>query len=141
MQLKAGSAAVTNGSHVVTLAGANLRPGQVPIGALFKVRNIPGLYDIGAVDYQAQTLSLTAPYLGPSADPVQYLIVVDFTDNISLPEVHAGDIDAPDIITRALRAIDAAVGHEILITQAINIDGGTPFSVFGDTASINGGTP
>lgn len=107
MQIKTGVVTVENQSPVVVGQGTQWLEQVLP-GALFKVRGVPGIYEVGAVQTDTQ-LQLTAPFVGPTAQSVEYLIAIDFTSNIGLPEICTGDIEVPDIITRAFRLLDEAV--------------------------------
>jgi len=104
-QYSLGTVTVTNAS--ATVAGVStVWIGNINIGDLFKVKGEDALYNIGAVTDNT-TLSLTSVYAGTTKASQNYQITVDFTPNMEIPEIWAGDIDWPYHLTQGLRIIDA----------------------------------
>lgn len=109
MQYSTGTVTFTNGSATVTGFSTNWNSGNVVAGQQIHHADFPlAAYTISSVNYGAQTLQLTTNYTAPTASGVYYVVVSDYTPNLNLPEIGAGDIHAAQIVTRALRKLDVA---------------------------------
>jgi hypothetical protein len=105
---------VTNGSATVTGVGT-LWLANVSVGDTFKIKDEDAIYTIGAVNSDT-SISLTANYAGATKTNFEYQITVDFTPNLELPEIWAGDIDWPYHLTQALRKIDEVYPRRVKLT-------------------------
>jgi len=103
-QYRTGTVSVTNGSPVVTGSGTAWLT-NVSIGDAFKLESENVVYSIASVDSDTQ-ITLSTNYVGVTDSGLTYQIVVDFTPNLALPEIWAGDIDWPYHLTVGLRRID-----------------------------------
>lgn len=112
MQYRTGTVTVTNGSAVVTGSGTSWLT-YVSAGSLFKKQSTNVIYDIASVDSNTQ-ITLSSVYAGISESGISYAIVKDFTPNLGLPEIWAGDIDWPTVLTKALRLLDTAFEGTVL---------------------------
>jgi len=106
-QYKVGTVTVSGEYQVVLGAGTNWLS-EVEIGNVFQKRGANVLYPIAAIDSNTQ-LRLQSNYAGSGEIGMLYTISRDFTPNLNLPEVNAGDIDWPFHVTTALRMIDSAL--------------------------------
>ena len=97
----AGSATITG---VDTLWLVNVQAGNE-----IKIGDDPVFYVIGAVASDT-SLTLTAPYPATVAGE-DYLIVNDFTGNVGLPLLNSGDLNSPEIFTRAMQIIDTQLNY------------------------------
>lgn len=103
-QYRTGTVSVTNGSAVVTGSGTVWLT-NAAAGDAFKIESENVVYSIASVDSDTQ-ITLSTNYVGVTDSALTYQIVVDFTPNLSLPEIWAGDIDWPYHLTLGLRRID-----------------------------------
>lgn len=111
-QYKTGTVSVTNGSAVVT--GTNtLWLSNINAGDAFTVAGTGVIYDVASVDSDTQ-ISLTAPYGGSTASGLIYAATRDFTSPDNFPELVAGDIETPTILTRAIRKIQQKFNSVLL---------------------------
>jgi len=110
MQYKIGTVDVTNAS--ATVVGYNtLWLANVQAGDSFKIRGENVIYTVASVDTNTQ-LTLSSTYVGDSASGVNYQITKDFTDNLGLTEIWAGDIDWPYHLTAGvIRKLDNLLGY------------------------------
>jgi len=109
MQYQTGTVSVTNGSAIVTGSGT-LWLTYASIGDLFKVKGEDAIYTIASVDTDTQ-ITLSANYAGTTDTGLQYQIARDFTPNLNLYEVWAGDKDWPYHLTvSTLRKLDSLLG-------------------------------
>ena len=105
-QYKLGNVTVTNGGTSVIGASCDwLTASNVRVGDLFKVRALAAWYTVSAVN-TATKVTISPAYAGSNASNVAYTIARDFTSNANIPEMSGGDVDWPDVYTRAMRAID-----------------------------------
>lgn len=107
-QYKTGTAAVTNGSAIVTGTGtawlANVAPGDG-----FTIAGTGVTYDVGSVDSDTQ-ITLSAPYAGTTGSGLTYTVFRDFEENTGAPEMTQGDIETATVFTRAIRKIGQRLG-------------------------------
>lgn len=103
-QYRTGTVSVTNGSPIVSGSGTAWIE-NVSIGDAFKIESENVVYSVASVDSDNQ-ITLSTNYVGVTASGLTYQIVVDFTPNLELPEIWAGDIDWPYHLTQGLRRID-----------------------------------
>lgn len=115
-QYNEGSVSITGGTNVVTGVGTSwLNPeplvGQaVTPGMMFKVlADDLVFYEITNVylDGSDEKLELNVNYPDTVVEAA-YIVCRDFTPNLSLPLVKTGDLDAADVISRALQMLDQA---------------------------------
>lgn len=114
MQYTTGVVNVTNNSAAVTGVGT-LWIANVAMGDTFKVKDEDAIYTIGAVGSDT-SITLTANYAGTTKTNQDYQITVDFTPNLSIPEIWAGDVDWPYHLTQALRRIDEVYPRRVRLT-------------------------
>lgn len=117
MQIRTGSADVTNGSAtVVASTGNDWTDAQV--GSLFSITGTSAtgvLYTVAAITNPASSgsgkweLTLSAPYAGTTATGQPYQITRDFTPLLSLPLIYRGDTDTAALINRAFALLDQAI--------------------------------
>jgi hypothetical protein len=123
MQYSQGTVAFVNGSPTVVGTGTNWSAGNVLVGHQIHHDNFPLVpYTIGNINYTTQTITLSSNYAGSSDPTASYQVVTDFTPNLNLPELNAGDLNAPAILTRALRKVDTSVsmGSSQAIVEALS---------------------
>lgn len=129
-QYRTGTVAVTSASAVVTGSGTSWLT-YVAVGDTFKIESENAIYNIASVDSDTQ-ITLTTNYAGTTASSQSYQITVDFTPNLEIPEIWAGDLDWPYHLTNGLRLIDslfagALTDHGILLGSGTGAV--TPMSV------------
>lgn len=111
-QYRAGKASVTNDSATVTGSGtfwlANISQGDA-----FTVAGSNVIYDVASVQSDTQ-LTLSTPYSGTTISEATYAVTRDFTSPDNFPELVAGDIETPTIITRAIRKIQQKFNNTLL---------------------------
>ncbi len=90
---------------------------NVQAGDLFKILDSDAIYTVASVTGDSD-LTLTAVYSGPLASGLEYQVTRDFTPNYSIPEVHAGDVNWPSIVTQALRDIDNVISSNLTVTNS-----------------------
>jgi len=133
-QYKVGNVTVKNNSATVWGASCDfVTASNVKIGDLFKVKDLNAWYQVSAVNL-ATNLNISPAYAGSNASNVDYLIARDFTTNMDLPEITAGDLDWPDVYTRAMRLLDAELfevnvatvnaNHTIVASQDVVLGSG-----------------
>jgi hypothetical protein len=115
-QYRTGTVSVTAGSAVVSGNGTTWLT-NVEVGDSFKVSEIDAIMDVQSVDSDTQ-ITLTTPWSGSTLADQGYQICRDFTPNLSLPEIWAGDRDWPFHLTQALRKIDDIL-NQIFWQEAI----------------------
>jgi len=103
-QHKTGTVNVTNGSSTITGNGT-LWLANISIGDVFKIQSENATYKVEAIVSNTE-ITLTANYAGTTASYTNYQIVVDFTPNFHLTEIHVGDKDWPYHLTQTIREID-----------------------------------
>lgn len=94
-----GTAAVVNGSNIVTLTGGLVLDRGVQAGDLFKVDGYPTKYHIAVTPTTNTTLTLLEDYAGITESGKAYQIFVDFID-YQLSVIQGGTIDNEDLIAR-----------------------------------------
>lgn len=105
-QYKVGTVTVTNSDTEVVGASTDFTGGNANVGDLFKIRGEAAWYTVNAIN-TATNITISPAYAGSTGGGKDYAVVKDFTPNKSYPEISSGDIDWPDIYTRALRAVDS----------------------------------
>ena len=115
MQYIIGTVSVQSGQNIVTGAGTTWLTSGITAGYTFKLKNENAEYTIGAISGETR-VQLTSTYVGSGQAGVQYQLTKDFTPNISLPEIWAGDIDWPWHVTQALRKADLALANMKYVT-------------------------
>jgi hypothetical protein len=108
-QYKTGSVTVTYNSTTVTGAGVAWVTGGVLAGHTFKVKGENAEYTIASTPSSETQITLTSVYAGSGQSGAEYQITKDFTSNLEMPEIWAGDIDWPWHVTQALRTADTAL--------------------------------
>lgn len=109
-QYKIGTVNVINGSPIITGFTTEWLA-NVQVGNLFKIKGENVIYIIASVDTDTQ-LTLSANYVGSDVDGLNYQIVRDFTTNLGLAEICAGDLDWPYHLTvGVLRKLDTLLGY------------------------------
>lgn len=94
-----------------TVEGVNTTFTQdVEAGQAFAVVGDNVTYTVASVDSNTQ-ITLSAPYQGSTVSGAQALVVTDYTNNYSLPEIARGDLESGAIYTRAVRRIDDVLGE------------------------------
>jgi hypothetical protein len=92
---------------------------------MFKKTGENAWYNITAVQ-TATRISISPAYGGSNASAVPYAITRDFTPNINLPEVSAGDLDWQDSYTRAVRIIDRdIISYSVIRGETYQITSGS----------------
>lgn len=103
------TAAITGGTNIVTIAGGALLTNASAGNIIFLSTN-PAPYFIGSVSSNTQ-LTLTANY-PDTLTAADFVIHSDFTANFALPFLSKGDLNAAELITRALVKIDQYLAGE-----------------------------
>lgn len=116
-QYRTGTVTVSGESNTVIGSGTSWSS-NVSVGSLFKKQGVNTSYEIAAVPSDTE-LTLATNYVGSGESGMSYNITTDFTPNLELPEVWAGDIDWPWTMTKSLRAIDTAMGQNLHTTAAV----------------------
>jgi len=103
-QYRSGTVTTLTGSQIVIGVGTAFLA-NIAIGDLFKKIGQNVYYEIAAIPSDTE-LTLASEYVGSGESGVVYGITRDFTPNLELPEVWAGDKDWPYTLTKALRKVD-----------------------------------
>ena len=74
-----------------------------------KVKGENAEYTIASTPSSETQITLTSVYAGSGQSGAEYQITKDFTSNLEMPEIWAGDIDWPWHVTQALRTADTAL--------------------------------
>lgn len=101
MQYKTGTVSTTTASSTI-IGNGTLWLNEIESGDLFSILG-GQMYTIAAVVSDTE-LTLTAPFQGNNTD-VEYAITRDFTQ-LGIPLMSRGDINTPEIFTRAMMIID-----------------------------------
>jgi len=110
-QYKTGTVSVTNGSNAVT-GQATVWSTNAAVGYTFKIKDEDAIYNIASIVSDTQ-ITLTVNYAGTTKSNQEYQITRDFTPNLSLPEIWAGDIDWPFHLTDTIRKIDTNFAQNV----------------------------
>ena len=110
-QYKTGTVSVTNGSNTVT-GQATVWSTNAAVGYTFKIKDEDAIYNIASIVSDTQ-ITLTVNYAGTTKSNQEYQITRDFTPNLSLPEIWAGDIDWPFHLTDTIRKIDTNLAQNV----------------------------
>jgi len=110
-QYKIGTVSVTNGSNTVT-GQATVWSTNAAVGYTFKIKDEDAIYNIASIVSDTQ-ITLTVNYAGTTKSNQEYQITRDFTPNLSLPEIWAGDIDWPFHLTDTIRKIDTNFAQNV----------------------------
>lgn len=108
MQYRVGQARVLGSNHnQVELSGGAATDGAW-VGKVFKFLGESVLFQIASI-VDGTHFTLSTDYTGAKAfdQDFPYLIALDFTPDWGIPELSPGDVDIRDIVTRAMRVIDA----------------------------------
>jgi hypothetical protein len=120
-QYKTGTVTVTNGSAVVVGSGTIFQS-NVKAGDAFSLKDSNVVYEIATVDVTLQQFTLSTNYVGVTASGQPYQIARDFTINLGLQEVNAGDVNWHNHMTvNTLRKLDSLLGY-IRTTEMITSD-------------------
>jgi len=126
-QYRTGTATVS-GEQTVVIGSGTAWSSNVGVGDLFRKQGVNTFYEIASVDSDTQ-ITLASKYVGSGESGISYNITTDFTPNIELPEVWAGDVDWPYTITKALRIIDTTLaGTALSIKEACRVGTTTALS-------------
>lgn len=108
-QYNTGNITLVNGSTTVVGASCDWwTASAVKIGDMLKRTGQGAWYNVTAIT-SATNLSISPAWAAANASNVGYAITRDFTPNLVLPEVAAGDYDWQDSYTRAMRILDQQV--------------------------------
>jgi len=132
-QYRDGTVHLTNG--VTTITGVSTSfVSNVSAGYCFKADDYDVVYGINSIASTSK-LYLVANYGGSSVSNADYQITTDFTTNLGLAEVWAGDRDWPYHLTAStLRPIDAHLHRRVIhTTSGTTITSGT--TTIGGTSS------
>ncbi|MBI4637673.1 MAG: hypothetical protein HY727_15150 [Candidatus Rokubacteria bacterium] len=107
----------------VVLSGGGVTTGNISVttpAQLFKFVGDSSWYNVSAVP-SASEFQLSAVWTGstttfPLDTPTSYVVEKDFTTNLGLPEMSAGDADFWSVYTTALRDLDGLIGGHKKIT-------------------------
>ena len=110
-QYRTGTVTVTNADATVVGVGTAFTD-NVVAGDLFTLPGSGIFYEVASITDDTH-LELTANYAGETAEGVTYIISTGFTPNFDIPEISGGDLNWPDVLTRALRRVDEVLqDHE-----------------------------
>ena len=125
-QYNTGNVTLYNASTQVVGASCDwLTANAVQVGDMFKKTGENAWYNVTAV-INATRISISPAYGGSNASAVPYAITRDFTPNIALPEVSAGDLDWQDSYTRAVRIIDRdIISYSVIRGETYTISSGS----------------
>ena len=105
MQYTTGTVTTVNGSQ--NIVGTNTKwVSNVDASYTFKVVADEEFYEILSITDDTH-LVLSSPYQGTSASGVSYVILRDYTTNFDFPTITKGDINWPEVVSRAIQLIDA----------------------------------
>lgn len=133
MQYRTGTATFTTGSNIVTGQGT-LWLNNASAGDGIKKASENSVYTVASVDSDSQ-LTMQTNYAGSGESNVEYQITRDYTANLGLIEINAGDRDWPFHLTQSLRKIDSYLADlvpnpkettEIPIADSRVVDGSAP---------------
>jgi hypothetical protein len=109
MQYKTGLVSINRNGVTASFVGSSL-VGNIQVGNTFKIKDENALYYVASVDSNTG-IHLTAPYAGSTVTSSQFEITTDFTSNLGLSEVWAGDLDWPyHLTTGVIRKLDTTLG-------------------------------
>lgn len=140
MQIRTGSASVTNASATIVASDGNDWTAAT-VGSLFSVPGDGGvLYTIGAItgpglsDSGFWELEISAPYAGATNAAAAYAITKDFTPAYGFPLIYRGDTDTAALINRLAILLDGQ-----LFAAIVEGAGGPPFlGTFDDYKGVGG---
>jgi len=117
-QYQVGAVSVDQGTNVVTGVGTSWLS-KVNVGDTFKVYGVAAIYGVISVDSNTQ-IKISPNYAGISVAGSAYQITTDWTPNLGLAEIHAGDSEFAFHLTQeVIRKIDARIGQSgILVGEA-----------------------
>ena len=117
-QYQVGTASVTQGTNIVTGVGTSWLS-KVSVGDTFKVYGVAAIYGIISVDSDTQ-IKISPNYAGISVAGSSYQLTTDWTPNLGLAEIHAGDSEFAFHLTQeVIRKLDARIGQSgILVGEA-----------------------
>lgn len=124
MQYRTGTVTTTAASNVVTGDGTTWQSSGIQPSDVILIGSNPTPFEIASIDSETQlTLSANFP---TTVSGALYSIVRDFTANRAYPLINRGDINAADIIARALRMIDADAQFGLVWGGSLIDIGNTP---------------
>ena len=110
-QYRTGTVTVTSADATVVGAGTAFAD-NVSAGDLFTLQDSGVFYEVASITDDTN-LELTANYAGGTEAGQSYIVCTGFTPNFDIPEISGGDLNWPDVLTRALRRIDEVLqNHE-----------------------------
>lgn len=125
-QYNTGNITLVNSSTVVVGGSCDwLTASNVKIGDMLKKQGEAAWYNVTAIN-TATNLNISPAYANTNASSVDYAITRDFTPNLVLPEVAAGDYDWQDAYTRAMRILDQQViAYSVIRGESYTITSGS----------------
>lgn len=96
-------------TDTVELTGGGATTGNILLNNLFKFQGENLLFTISSVSVTYFLLSTVYNGAKISGTYYPYIVAKDFTPTVSLPLMAAGDVDTPDIFTRAMRLLDTLI--------------------------------
>lgn len=99
MIITAGTATVTNGSNIVTIADGDIFDRSVVAGNVFSLVDEPGTYDVAVDATDNITLTLDRNYPGPTRAGIQFEIFQDIQE-FDIIDISGNMRDSAKIITR-----------------------------------------
>src|SRR3989304_5237419 len=130
-QYRIGTIKMINGDATVEGTGTTWS-GEIDISDLFKAKDEDVIYQVASVTNNTN-LELSTPYSGITRSGELYQINRDFTPNLNLPLISAGDIDWPAFLNNAITLIDARINQSLLTSSSPTYVGVT---LSGLTASL-----
>jgi len=130
-QYRLGTIKMINGDATVEGTGTSWS-GEIDISDLFKAKDEDVIYQVASVTNNTN-LELSTPYSGITRSGELYQINRDFTPNLNLPLISAGDIDWPAFLNNAITLIDARINQSLLTSSSPTYVGVT---LSGLTASL-----
>ncbi|MEQ9519462.1 MAG: hypothetical protein RLN89_08480 [Parvibaculum sp.] len=115
-----GSVDVVNGSALVTLNAPGIASGNVLAGHIFQIDGDDIAYTVAA-DGAGTSFTLTAPYVGGSANAVAYSLNRDFVEDVPVPR--RGDVGPWAIMAEAVKRLLAKVNALATQTASHTHDG------------------
>lgn len=120
MQIRAGTAAVQNGSALV-IGDIDADWTAATVGSLFGIQTEVVSYQIGAKRSPGVSgsgfweLDLTAPYAGDDNELAAYAISVDFSAVFGLPLFSYGDVNSAQNLSRLVGQLDSLLALASLV--------------------------
>jgi hypothetical protein len=128
-QYRDGTVTVTNGDATIVGAGTAF-VANVAAGDLLTLLGSGVFYEVASVTNDTH-LELTANYAGSTLTGQDFIVCTGFTPNFNIPEISGGDLNWPDVLTRALRLID------VLLASLRTAAGALTPATLADSAATN----